>query len=324
MTREIYFDASVHKYTDDIGNIYTSATTLIGQYEVKFDESKFEIARACEKIGTMPHHPKYPKYAGMSAEDILNKWQHEGDVARDIGNKKHDYLEKSVKSASGYYHIFGEGVGTGSTKLYTIPAILDNPSFGRVNLDLFKKHDVHINYPEIYDLIEILVNDGWNLYAEICTYNSDWLISGLIDLLAVKDKTFFIVDWKTNKYPLKYEAGYWDKDNDGVVIGFIEKDDTFKYPLHTIPCSTGYKYSLQLSLYDYLTEQFGLTFGGNYLCHIRHHNYTRDDEKARKDVRLIGKQVVDIHTVEYYKSSVQAMIMDYESRVNKVLTRNSL
>ena len=326
MNTEIFFDPIQHKYTDELGNLYISATTLIGKYEEKFDEKKYEIARACERIGK-PHmymHPKHEKYKGKSASQILAGWDKTRDDACNLGNAKHDYLETSIKKSSGYYKVFGATSGHSTGKLYTVPNIMKNPSYGRINLELFKRYKVHINYPEIYDLIEILVKDGWRLYAEVCTYNTELLISGLIDLLAVKDGAFIIVDWKTNKYPLTYVSGYWDKDKYDNAISYIQDDKTFKYPLQDVPCSVGYKYGFQLSLYDYLTELFGLEFGGNYLCHIRHHNYEPNDDKARKDKRLIGRQVVDIHNMKYYKSSIQSMVTDYTSNSGKSQIRFSL
>ena len=62
MNTTILFDPIKHKYTNEVGNSYISATTLIGKYEVKFDDKANRIARACSKIGKNPRHPKYLKY----------------------------------------------------------------------------------------------------------------------------------------------------------------------------------------------------------------------------------------------------------------------
>ena len=89
----------------------------------------------------------------------------------------------------------------------------------------------------------------------------------------IKDKFFIIVDWKTNKAPIKFESGWWEKDRDGKLTGvFVEKDKRFKYPLSTLADSIGNHYTLQLSAYNYLAEQFGLINQGNVLYHIRQVN----------------------------------------------------
>ncbi len=33
----------------------------------------------------------------------------------------------------------------------------------------------------------------------------------LVDILFVKGDEFFILDWKTNKAPIRFEGGYWVK-----------------------------------------------------------------------------------------------------------------
>ena len=57
MQRIIYFDEKQHKYTDDLGNAYTSVTTVIDKYAVHFDTMK--VSRACERIGRNPTHKIY-------------------------------------------------------------------------------------------------------------------------------------------------------------------------------------------------------------------------------------------------------------------------
>ena len=40
MALDLYFNEKLHKYTDSRGIVYTSMTTVIGKYEVKFDTEK--------------------------------------------------------------------------------------------------------------------------------------------------------------------------------------------------------------------------------------------------------------------------------------------
>ena len=90
------------------------------------------------------------------------------------------------------------------------------------------------------------------------------MVSGLVDLLLVRDKDFLIVDWKTNKADIRYEAGYFRKDKfNNLTDDFIVKAEYFKPPLQKYACSVGYKYTFQLSMYDYLIEGFGYTCKGS-------------------------------------------------------------
>jgi len=308
MSGNLYFEPKEHRYTDDSNVVYTSATTLIGKYEDKFSDKEVEIAKICAKIGKNPNHPKFLKYKGKSYKKILSEWKNEGDVARDKGNKTHDFLETAVNYSNGY-GLFKKRITGG--RIYTILDILTNPKYGQVNLNLFKKHKIDILYPRIYKLIEIFVNKGWKIYAEIGVHSPTFGVSGLIDILAVKGMEFYVIDWKTNKHELKYDAGYWDRDHNKRILGFIKTNEFLKYPLDSIPASTGYKYTLQLSLYDFLVEQYGLKWMGNYLCHIRHHEYVSTDKEVKKDSSLLGKTVVDLHQIKYMKEHVLAMVNDH-------------
>ena len=58
---------------------------------------------------------------------------------------------------------------------------------------------------------------GFEIYAEIGVYHPEYLISGLVDILFVKGDEFFILDWKTNKAPIRFEGGYWTKKADGTI-----------------------------------------------------------------------------------------------------------
>lgn len=98
--RILFFNEENHKYVDDLGNPYISVTTLIHKYTEEFKEN--EIAKACERIGKNPNHPKYLTYKGKSAKQLKLEWQAERDRACSEGTKKHNYLEDCIKSNNGY------------------------------------------------------------------------------------------------------------------------------------------------------------------------------------------------------------------------------
>lgn len=264
----IYFKESDHKYVNKDQVEYTSMTTLISKYK---PETNFEeIAEACEKIGRNPSHPKYKKYRGLSKAQILRQWRDTAKSGTDRGTIKHNYLEDQIRKAANYRDKISTPSSTDFIKLYTINSILQDHDFGTLDLNYFKSIGIKDKYPKIYELIKGYILEGFKVYPEICTYNPNLKISGLIDLLLVKGDYFIILDWKTNKDPIRFNAGYYEKDNHGIITNkFIIKSEYMKYPINHIPASTGHIYALQLSGYAYLTEQFGLACQEIVLCHIQ-------------------------------------------------------
>lgn len=302
--RTIYFNEELHKYTDDLGNTYISVTTLIGKYTEEF--KKEQIAEACERIGKNPKHPKYLKYRGKSKKQILWEWEQETIKACDKGTKKHNFLEQAIKSCNGYKT---NADGFINDRIYTIDNIVSSHNYGRVNLDYFVKTGVDKKYPKIYKLITGMVLAGYKIYAEIGVYDSKNLISGLIDILMVRDKDFIILDWKTNKAPIRFESGYYEKNLDGTLNldSFVYKEDYFQAPLDHLYDSIGNHYALQTSMYANLVESWGLTCKGIILCHIRTLEKQYDEEGNEIEV-------VEPYDMPYLKSDVQDLIADYSSK----------
>lgn len=299
---DIFFDAKTHTYKDSLGNKYTSVTTLLGEYGHKFDT--WNVARACEKAGRKGN----PKYRGKTAEQLVLEWKKETEKACAIGNDKHDYLETSIKSANGYSR-FENTLFNG--RLYTIADISNNPDHGIVDLDYFIKSGVKDRYPTVFEFIAYAVQNGYKLYPEIGVYNPEYLVSGLIDLLLIKDNEFLIGDWKTNKDPLRFESGYFEKDSKGFTTNnFILTQDYFKFPLNVMPYSKGNTYTMQLSLYAYLTELFGFKHRGNVLFHIQ-----RVNEQ--------GIEPVTIYKMDYKKEEV-SKLLSHKAKLDKRKIQTSL
>lgn len=292
---KIFFDESLHRYTDEYGNIFCSVTTVIGKYEEKFDSEK--VARICERIGKNPKHPKYNRYKNKTAKQLIKEWESITTIALDKGNKKHNYLEDVIKTSNGYKRIKGKFI---NDRLFTIPDIIHNPTVGKISIDKLNELGLEKQYPTIYNLIITFINNGWSLYSEIGVYNKDLLISGLIDLLLVNGDRFFIIDWKTNKSPVSFKSGYYEKDDTGKVTdNFITNGKTLQYPVSHLPASVGHKYTLQLSGYAYLVEHFGLKPSGIVLCHIQ------EDDK--------GEEFVDLIKIKYLKEDIQKLFFHHAS-----------
>ncbi len=324
----ILFNPEKHIYTNTVGNEYISATTLIDKYENKFEDKKYKIARNCSKIGNNKNHRKYKKYSkllsngrrvALTTKEILNKWDKTSVDGRVRGNNIHDYLETKVKQSSGYYDIFTSKYETSDeiVKLYTLENILENPNSGNLDLNYFIQTGIKDKYPKIFNIIEAFVKDGWKIYSEVAVFNNNFLISGLIDIIFIKNKSFVILDWKTNKANIKFESGYWDKDINDNITNYIYNEDKFKYPLNHLDYSVGIKYTLQLSLYNWLAVQHGFKFIKNILCHVKHESYSIDDKDVIDNPDWLGKTKVDLLNIEYLDKDVNSMIMDYEGNRTK-------
>jgi hypothetical protein len=115
--------------------------------------------------------------------------------------------------------------------------------------------------------------------------------------------------------PLRFEAGYYDKDNNGNITNFINTDSKLRHPLSMLAQSKGIIYSLQLSTYAKLTEAFGFKNVGLILCHIMHDHYTLDEALALNNSSLVGLNKVSIHKIEYLKDHVNNMLLDHSCKI---------
>ena len=93
------------------------------------------------------------------------------------------------------------------------------------------------------------------LKFEVRVFSPKWRIAGMIDSLFIYRGKIYILDWKTNK----------DFTDDNHQKGTYEKllapfQDHFKNHLN--------EYSIQLSLYSLILEEWGFQVGGAYIVHI--------------------------------------------------------
>jgi hypothetical protein len=296
--RTLYFDEHAHKYTDDIDTPYTSVTTVISKYVEEFDA--YQIASACEKIGKNPDHPKYELYAGKTAEQLLVQWKHTNKRALDKGNYKHNYMEATIKGNSNFKN------RKGSNMLYTLDDIQMNHDYGRLNIEeVFDR--IGIKYPGIYAILLHLHTNGFRFYAELGVYDSNYEVSGLIDLFVVNDNNeFYIIDWKTNRAPIRYESGYWSKTKDDKLKDYVFTDNTLKHPMNHLPLSIGVEYALQTSIYALLAESFGYSTLGIIICHIR----TDDNDEEIEHVDLLP---IEYHLK--YRLEAIKMLEDHKKNI---------
>ena len=255
---KLIFKEDGHKYNDTNGNDYISTTTILHSLAPAFDKKYWLKKKAAE--------------LGISEKRLAQQWQDITDEACSRGTKTHNGLEDGIKTSSMFkaavkYMIRDNG------EMITI-ADLPNINFNVKQLDIKEFIDATENkYPQVYDIFHYYTNAGYKIYAEIGAFLMDFLISGTIDVLCIRDDKFVIGDWKTNRGGLKFEAGYYKKDRtqkpNQLTNDWVAKKEFLLPPVNHLPNCNGSIYNLQLSMYAFMVESIlGIPNAGLWLCHI--------------------------------------------------------
>ena len=300
--RLITFSEKEHTYTDDLGNLYTSTTTLIHKYVKPFDTDFWAEKKA--------------KDLGKSAEEVKQMWKDITKEACDNGNEKHNYLEDSINISTGYIK---KKEVNGKFEMYTIDDILANPNLGLVDEIELIGCGLAERYPKIFEVVHYLYSVGYRFYAEVCVYSYKHLVSGAIDLLAIKfDEDFkpvdgYILDWKTNKNKIRNVAGYYQKDNKGNYTGnFITTKEKMLFPLNHLAHCSGSTYGLQLNTYATMCELRGFPINRCILFHIRSKDQIALTEK--RDIE--GEEEVEVIKLPDMRKDVSLMFAHhYQTRL---------
>ena len=309
----LYFDEGPHKYTDTLGNEYRSVTTLIGDYYPHFDADYWAHKKAKEQ--------------GKSEKQIKAEWERIKNEACERGTKTHNGLEDAIKDVSMFkqaiqYLIQHEGR---CITVADIPALIPKP----LNIEEFKKATDY-KYPEIYRVFEFYTERGYTIYSEIGAYLIDYKISGTIDILCYKPDSFYILDWKTNRDGLKFEAGYYKKDKTTIpnqlTNEWVKKDEKMLAPLAHLDNCNGMHYTMQLSLYALMVEFIlGIPCLGLGLCHIgspwilnAYGQPLRDANGYHVDPN--GKETVNWYRINYLKKEAHQLLND---RLSKLKASNN-
>ena len=317
----LFFEEEGHKYNDIMGNEYLSVTTLIHDYYNNFDAAYWAHKKAREQ--------------GKSEKAILAEWDRIRDEACSRGTKTHNGLEDAIKEVSKFKNAIQYLTGTNSGRVITIadiPALIPQP------LDVDKFIEATDNkYSEIYRVFKFYTDNGYIIYSEIGAYLIDYLVSGTIDIFCYRPTDFVILDWKTNRDGLKFEAGYYKKDK--TIIPNQLTNEWIPQPRkkmlppvsHLADCN-GMHYSLQLSMYAIMAEIIlGLPCHGLGLCHIgspwitnKYGQPLRDEEGYHVDPD--GEETVNWFKINYLRNEVIALLKDreYKLRANKKIVNQQL
>lgn len=300
----LYFDEGPHKYTDTYGNNYLSVTTLIGKYSEPFNTNYWAHKKAIEER--------------RSEKDVIRDWDRIKNEACERGTATHNGIENAIKDVSKFKDAVQYLTQINSGRCVTvadIPKLIPKP------LDVNKFREATDNrYPEIYSVFDFYIQKGYTIYSEIAAFLIDFLVSGTIDILCIRDKDFVILDWKTNRDGLKFEAGYYKKDKSVVppqlTDTWITTHKKMLPPVTHLDDCNGAHYTLQISMYAYMVESIlGIPCVGLGLCHIgspwilnKYGQPFRDYQGYHIDPN--GKETVDWHRINYLKKDVYNLLCD--------------
>ena len=253
----LFFDEGPHKYTDSYGREYKSVTTLLHEYQPKFDDKYWVHKKAKEQ--------------GVSEKEVRRQWDQIKNEACKRGTETHNGIEDAIKEVSMFKNAIKYLTSIDDGRVVTVA---DIPFMKARPLDIDKFIEATDNkYPKIYEVFSFYVDRGYTIYSEIGAYLLDYLISGTIDILCIKENQFVILDWKTNREGLQFEAGYYKKDKSTtpaqVTNEFVRKKEFLNPPLSHLPNCNGSIYNMQLSMYAFMVETIlGIPCKGLGLCHI--------------------------------------------------------
>lgn len=234
----ILFTEENHKYfiKEKPDFKFVSISGLINLIKQEFD-TKTEAKKYSEK-GKDKILKDLIKKWGLSTEEAITKWGHLEMTPEDI---EAIWLEKKdtslVKGTT--HHVFREDQSIRFEGGY--PILYDG--------------DIKQAYP-LRDLKP-------GLYPELIIHNLEYGLIGTADRIKIyPDKTFEVFDYKTNQ-KIEFQ-GFKKYDK---TLGFTV-EQKLKRPVNHLSDSNGIKYTIQLSCYAYMLEQFGYTCKGLTLNHV--------------------------------------------------------
>lgn len=303
----LVFDEPQHKYTDTLGNGYISTTTILHNYQPKFDKSYWLRKKS--------------KELGISEKKLEQQWDTIKDEACERGSNTHNDLEDGIKGGSQFKKAIQYLETRQSGEMITvadIPTILGNYRL----LDLSEFIELTENkYPQIYEVFQRYTDNGYQIYAEIGTFLIDFLVSGTIDVLLLREDKFVIGDWKTNRGGLKFEAGYFKKDKSQKPAQttdiWVPKQDFLLPPVNNLPNCNGSVYNLQLSMYAYMVELIlGIPCIGMWLCHIDSDFELNEYGQPKRfpdglyHIKENPKEKTTFHIMQYRKQEIELILND--------------
>ena len=308
---KLIFKEEGHKYNDTFGNEYKSTTTLLHDYVPKFEKS-FWLKKKAKELG-------------ISEKRLAKQWQDITDEACARGTKTHNGLEDGIRGSS----MFKDAVKhmlRPNGEMITV-ADLPDINFKVKELDVKEFIEATENkYPKMYEIFNYYTSQGYKIYSEIGGFLIDYLISGTIDVLCIREDQFVIGDWKTNRGGLKFESGYYKKDKTQkphqLTNEWVPKKDFLLPPVNHLPNCNGMIYNLQLSLYAMMVELIlGIPNAGLWLCHIDSDFVLNEYGQPKRfpdglyHIKDNPIETVTLHKMRYLRNEIKMILADRQREV---------
>lgn len=314
----LVFEPEAHKYNDTFGNDYISTTTILHKYKPAFDRD-YWLKKKAKELGT-------------TEKVLANQWQTITDEACARGSKTHDGIENGVRGTSR----FKEAVIHLDRQAGDMITVADIPNIHMNIRPLDLKDFIESTknrYPEIYKVFQWYLDRDYKIYAELGTFLIDYLVSGMIDILLVREDRFVIGDWKTNRGGLKFEAGYYKKDKSQnpaqQTNEWVSKKDYLLPPVNNLQNCNGMLYNLQLSLYAKQVELIlGIPNAGLWLCHIDSDFVLNEYGQPKRfpdglyHIKDNPVEQTTFHRMEYLKTEVELILADRKRDVEATRIRS--
>ena len=308
------FQEEGHKYNDTLGNNYLSVTTFIHNYVKPFDK-KYWLHKKAKELG-------------ITEKQLAKQWQDITDEACSRGTATHNGIEDAIKDVSMFKNAikYLDQVETGRCV-----TVADIPNFKAKPLDIEKfKEATNNKYEEIYRVFKYYTDKGYTIYSEIGAFLIDYLLSGTIDVLCIRETDFVILDWKTNRDGLKFKSGYFKKDKtvtpNQLTNEWVDKDERMLPPVAHLQNCNGNHYTLQLSLYAVMVEMIlGIPCTGLGLCHIgspfikNAYGQPWRDSNNQYPIDPNGVETVQWFRINYLRNEALDMLKD---RLNTIKAEN--
>lgn len=307
----LIFKEEGHKYNDTFGNEYKSTTTLLHEYSPKFDK-KYWLTKKAKELG-------------ISEKRLEAQWQTITNEACARGTKTHNGLEDGIKGSSMFKNAVQHMIKPNGEMI----TIADLPNIDinikPLNIDDFIELTEN-KYPKIYEVLLFYTNKGYKIYSEIGGFLIDYLISGTIDVLCIRDDQFIIGDWKTNRGGLQFESGYYKKDKHQtphqLTDIWVPTKEFLLPPVGNLPKCNGSIYNLQLSLYAFMVELIlGIPNAGLWLCHIdsdfvlNEYGMPKRFPDGLYHVKKDPIEQVTFHKMNYLKQEIISILADRRKQI---------
>lgn len=285
----ITFDENTHTYRNDKGEVYLSGTSFINLFKNKFDTDFWSKFKAYQKYLEVPAtdvqenfvinayqevgwKPKLPITQWKYLTTYLNYYEAYSDIkdkVLEMAHSLHPVAQEDIDKVLADWDVKSRYALVKGTNEH-----LKRETQDRVSNNEF-------NDWEFFDLGSLTPG----IKPELRLYNHGYKIAGTADRVTIKaDKTFDIVDYKTSKRI----------DTDSFFNPWTRTKPMMKAPINDLPDCNYIHYTLQMSLYAYMLEQYGFKCDWLAIYHI-------------KDI--VGEETPI--RVKYLKKAIQLMLEHY-------------